>query len=190
MNRKQKCYFDLFFIKRINEYAKIDKLKSWSYGTARAKYNRIRSFYLDELDITNEELIEIELFFKYYKSKFDLYFNEARRDFFLKDPEKLIEWFVRQNDKCGYCEISQTSLLKFVKIRSGNLTLNNKTKRSKGTLEIEKIDPNGKYDFENCILACPLCNNAKSNLIDSKSWIDYFVKPMKKYYKKLLSDTT
>ena len=92
MNRKQKCYFDLFFIKRINEYAKIDKLKSWSYGTARAKYNRIRSFYLDELDITNEELIEIELFFKYYKSKFDLYFNEARRDFFLKDPEKLIEY--------------------------------------------------------------------------------------------------
>jgi len=33
---------------------------------------------------------------------------------------------------------------------------------------------------------CPLCNNAKSNLIDEESWRKLFVPAMKEYYRRLL----
>jgi hypothetical protein len=72
------------------------------------------------------------------------------------------------------------------------LTLNQKTKRKNGILEIEQKTPINETekkvysDFNNLILACPLCNNAKSNLIDESSWREIFVEPMRGYYEKLL----
>jgi len=59
-------------------------------------------------------------------------------------------------------------------------------KRSSGTLEIERLDSSVGYSEKNMILACPLCNNAKSNLIDEISWRELFVPAMKAYYEKLL----
>ena len=61
-----------------------------------------------------------------------------------------------------------------------------------GILEIEqrkpvKEDENPYANLENLILACPLCNNAKSNLIDEDSWRKFFVDSMRAYYKKLLN---
>lgn len=125
-----------------------------------------------------------------YKDYHKLYYNEQRALFF-SDPEKLIKWFDNQKNSCGYCGITQEKLKKLAKLRGKNgipnLTLNGKIKRSKGTLEIEKKDPNKGYTSdEQCILACPLCNNAKSNLIDEENWKDLFVEPMKKYYKKTI----
>lgn len=188
MTDKQEKYFDLFFKERINEYKKIDKLKNWNIGTARKKYNLINTFYLEELEINQDELMRLKKYFEYYKSKYDMYYSIERREFFLNDPEKLIKWFQKQKDKCGYCEISQADLLKIVEIRGGNLTLNRKTKRSKGVLEIERRDSTLGYDFKNCILACPLCNNAKSNLIDEDSWCNYFKPAMKAFYQELLKE--
>jgi len=67
------------------------------------------------------------------------------------------------------------------------LPLNDAFKRSSGTLEIERRDSaNNSYEKNNIILACPLCNNAKSNLIDEDSWNIIFVPAMQAYYEKLL----
>lgn len=69
------------------------------------------------------------------------------------------------------------------------LPLNDAVKRSSGTLEIERRDSSSNsYSRDNIILACPLCNNAKSNLIDEKNWRELFVEPMRKYYKILLGE--
>jgi len=101
-------------------------------------------------------------------------------------------WYKKQQQSCGYCGISQEELCELFPREGGKkLPLNKKQdgkrqKRSSGTLEVEKRDSDKEYNEKNCILACPLCNNAKSNLIDEESWMSLFVNPMREYYKKLL----
>ncbi|MDQ6988748.1 MAG: hypothetical protein Q9M19_02620 [Mariprofundaceae bacterium] len=98
------------------------------------------------------------------------------------------DWYKGKGQACGYCGISQDELYKlFSKDNNKKLPLNNAVKRSFGTLEIERRDSEtNEYNPENCILACPLCNNAKSNLIDEENWMSLFAEPMREYYKKLL----
>jgi len=134
----------------------------------------------------------IVAYFKDYKKWHDLYYNDERKYFF-SEPLELVKWFKEQGDACGYCGVTQSELNEVVTKRGNNLTLNNKKKRSRGTLEIErkipakKEDKDNGYRYDNCILACPLCNNAKSNLIDEECWRELFVDPIQRYYKKLLN---
>lgn len=116
-------------------------------------------------------------------------FTGQRRIDFGNDFIKFYNWYskeVENGAKCGYCGISQEELIKFFKEKNV-LPLNDAVKRSSGTLEIERKDSStNNYGSENIILACPLCNNAKSNLIDESSWRNFFVEPMRQYYAKLL----
>ena len=100
--------------------------------------------------------------------------------------EDFYNWFSESNKICGYCGISQTEL--YVLFREERyLPLNDALKRSGGTLEIERKDcKSNSYAKDNIILACPLCNNAKSNLISEDDWRDTFVEAMRAYYEKLL----
>lgn len=113
----------------------------------------------------------------------DKFKGERKKDF-SNDFEDFYDWFKSKEDYCGYCGISQDQLYELF---SNKLPLNEKTKRSSGTLEIERLNSAGNYSKENIILACPLCNNAKSNLIDEDSWREIFAEPMKRYYNKLLN---
>ncbi|MBT3168673.1 MAG: hypothetical protein HN334_02260 [Candidatus Cloacimonetes bacterium] len=145
---------------------------------------------LKELKITKKQLEKLKDTFDEFHTQYKQYYNENRKKLF-KDPVKFMNWFTDQNNKCGYCGITSKELKQIAKDRGTtdkpNLTLNGKTKRSKGTLEIERTDSKEEYSLNNVILACPLCNNAKSNLIDEDGWKDFFVCAMKSYYKRLLS---
>jgi hypothetical protein len=187
MNTKEK-YFELCYEKRIHEFSKIDKYKNWSEGEARKKYESLDSFYQKELNIDKVELYKFRNQFKKYNDLYRKYYNQQRQEFF-SDPDKLIKWFNDQNDRCNYCEITQPELLKIVADRKGNLTLNQKTKRSKGTLEIEKLHPSLGYTYSNSVLSCPFCNNAKSNLISEDDWREFFAPAMKKYFNSILNGT-
>ena len=160
-------------------------------NTSKISINK--NYIIDELDKENLDYESCIKAFndKYpnYKEYYDLYYNESRASFFA-NPDDLLKWFKNQKNRCGYCGVTQKDLKKLAVIRGTsnkpNITLNGKTKRSKGTLEIEKKDPAKGYTYENCILACPLCNNAKSNLIDEDGWRDKFVSSMQNYYESLL----
>jgi 5-methylcytosine-specific restriction endonuclease McrA len=115
------------------------------------------------------------------------YFNEQRKELFEK-PKAFLEWYDKQKESCNYCGITQSELHRIVKLRDGKLTLNQKTKRSKGTLEIEKLNANLGYTFNNSVLSCPLCNNAKSNLISEDDWRAFFVPAMKEYFNSILNN--
>ena len=81
-------------------------------------------------------------------------------------------------------ELKKKSLIKTrKKVLAG---LNSEVKKIQ--YEIEKKDPAKSYTFDNVILACPLCNNAKSNLISEEDWRRFFAVPMRKYYEHLLDD--
>ena len=194
MTEQQNKYFDLFFNKRITEYKKIDEYKNWELGKDKKTYKSLDMFFLDEIKLDENELKEIRKHFEEYKKLFDAYINEERKELF-KKHDAFMSWYNDKKNKkneikCGYCKITESQLKQLVKLRGDNLTLNGKQKRSKGTMEIEKMDSNGDYTYENCIMACPLCNNAKSNLISDEDWRRFFVEPMKKYYDKELNKAT
>lgn len=179
-------YYQLYYTYRIHEYSKIDAYSNLTPGEAKLKYNSIDEFYMKELNISKEKLLDLRSDFKQFNSLYSKYYNSAREDLFA-DSDKFMEWFIKQNDECNYCKLSQGDLLKIVEKRNGNLTLNKKTKRSKGTLEIEKLDPEKGYTYENSVLACPFCNNAKSNLISETDWRDFFVPSVQSFIEMLLS---
>lgn len=180
-------YIDLCYKKRIHEFAKIDFYKKWTLGVARLKYKSLDEFYQNELEISQDVLNQIRAEFKKFNDLYSKYFNEQRQELF-ENPKEFLEWFDKNKESCNYCGITQFELHKIVKSRSGKLTLNQKTKRSKGTLEIEKLDPNLGYTFNNSVLSCPFCNNAKSNLISEDDWRAFFVPAMKNYFNSILNN--
>lgn len=186
MNIKDK-YFDLCYRRRIHEFIKIAQYEDCSCDEARIRYSSLDDFYRTKLRIDHEALSHLRNDFKQYNDLYSKYYNEHRTLLFA-NPVGLIEWYEKQGDFCNYCGISQSKLHKIVESRKGKLTLNQKTKRSKGTLEIEKRDPNLGYTYENSILACPFCNNAKSNLISEEDWRKFFVPAMKNYFDSILQN--
>jgi hypothetical protein len=137
----------------------------------------------DEYEAYVEEFLDIQAI----KQKFAS--NLKRQEDFDEDIVKFYDWYKQQPDCCGYCGITQEQLrLLFTDNEKKVLPLNdNWSKNDKGTLQIERTDSKtNSYEAKNIILACPLCNNAKSNLIDEKSWRDIFASAMTKYYNKLL----
>lgn len=101
-----------------------------------------------------------------------------------KDFEKLgkrgfFEWYQKQPRVCGYCGIEEYKLNELFDYKTGFL----ETKRGRGrSLELERKGtcPN-LYNEENCILACYLCNNHKSDLISEKDHMTFFAKNIREY---------
>ena len=115
-------------------------------------------------------------------------FTDERKKSFKDNFKKFYEWYYAQGEKCCYCGISQDELHKLFKIKKC-IPLNDAFKRSNGTLEIERKNSHSNtYSEENMALACPLCNNAKSNLINEENWREFFVSPMRNYYEKILGE--
>lgn len=103
---------------------------------------------------------------------------------------------------CFYCGISEEELVNvfnnpkvFKKInetfkpgtyhesKAGN-------KWNNPSLEIDKLDPNPNtgYKMDNCVFACHLCNNAKTDIIEAGDFIKNVAPGFKKYYKTLKGD--
>lgn len=72
-----------------------------------------------------------------------------------KEKEELrLKLYKRDGRKCHYCGIEEKD---FFRIWGGFYG----GKRRK--LEVDRKDNKKDYSEENCILACPICNNAKSD---------------------------
>jgi 5-methylcytosine-specific restriction endonuclease McrA len=180
-------YFELCYTKRIHEFAKIAQYKNWTIEKARTEYKSLDEFYQKELKISQDKLNQLRVDFNKFNDLYTRYYKESRKELF-ENSQDFMEWYDKQRESCNYCGITQSELHRIVKLRKGNLTLNDLTKRSKGTLEIEKLNPEQGYTFENSVLACPFCNNAKSNLIKEDDWRIFFVPAMKNYFSSILHD--
>jgi len=182
----EKEYFKLCYTERIHEFSKIATYKNLKeINEAKNRYKNLNAFYMEELNISSDELEKLRFKFKPFNQRYTLYFN-VNREFLFKDHSKFMAWYDAQNEKCYYCQTSQAQWHEIAKRRKGNLTLNGLKKRLKGTLEIEEKNPEEGYTFDNSVLACPFCNNAKSNLISESDWVSFFQEPMKKYIQQQL----
>ncbi|HEC1791906.1 TPA: hypothetical protein R1734_000198 [Campylobacter lari] len=95
-------------------------------------------------------------------------------------------WYKKQEKKCYYCEILQSDLVNLFDKK----LIKSKKRAFNGKLQIERLDPDKGYNEENCVLACCICNNAKSDMISAENFKKYFKTPIESFYKDLLENKT
>lgn len=102
--------------------------------------------------------------------------------------ENFLDWYLRQKNKngkycCCYCGIDEDTTRAVFDRENGILS---SEKRSfSGSLQIERLDPEGGYNSKNCKLACVLCNNAKSDMIDKDDFEKYIAYAFRDYWEKI-----
>lgn len=86
-------------------------------------------------------------------------------------------WYIKQPQKCFYCN-TEEEILKYL---FGKNKIETKRKRGEN-LEIDRKDTENKYYSEdNCVLACYICNNTKSDMMNSEEFKKYFGDIIHKY---------
>lgn len=162
-----------------NEFLKLclldDKKLDWissEYGIGP----KVLSEWWNTRDLELHKLIQkSNQIFSSKKSSSDFNYFEER------GKRKFFDWYRKQPRVCGYCKIEEEKLKELFDGDKPFL----ETKRHRGkSLEFERKDTkDGKnvYNEENCILACYLCNNHKSDLISEKDFITFFAKNIREY---------
>lgn len=83
------------------------------------------------------------------------------------NKKDFLEWYLKKwsldgSAVCEYCGISE---------KECNELLNTQRKSTRGRhLEVERREPNLDYDSTNCILACYVCNNTKSDFMSEEEF--------------------
>jgi hypothetical protein len=54
-------------------------------------------------------------------------------------------------------------------------------------LEVDRIDPNGLYSRDNCVLCCYFCNNDKSDVFAGDQYVQFFQNRVA-YLRQLLNE--
>jgi hypothetical protein len=112
---------------------------------------------------------------KYFSSPKGIYRNLIKRgrDNVLIEQKDFIEWYNNQKKNCFYCDISEILVKKFAK---GKL---------RSRLTIDRIEPKGKYEVDNIVLACGVCNFIKSDVL-TKEEMKKVGKIIKAKWKKII----
>lgn len=105
---------------------------------------------------------------------------------FKGDFSAFLEWWISKLDvegkcHCFYCKVSESTVQ--AAFREG--ILSSKKPSFSGKLQIERKDPNGSYDSDNCEFACVICNNAKSDMISKEDFEKYFADGIEQYWKHI-----
>lgn len=151
------------------EDKKLDSI-STEYGIDRKELSE----WWNNRDLELHELIQkSNQIFTNKKSNpdFNYFEKQGKRRFF--------DWYEKQPRVCGYCGIEEHKLKELFDYQTGILG----TQRGRGrSLELErKITNPNLYNEENCILACYVCNNHKSDLISEEDHLTYFAEKIREY---------
>lgn len=107
-------------------------------------------------------------------------FDKERKDDF-GGFRAFYEWYSAQEPKCYYCGTTKAQL---EQLFNDELILSTKFNP---TLHIEQKTPKQGYKSTNRVLACALCNNAKSDMISDENFSAYFADCVRKFVADLLS---
>ena len=128
--------------------------------------------------------------YKIVKQKYKIR-DKKEKDKKFEEMKKFALWYEKarinpKERKCHYCEITEENLKKLF----DNKVIQSKKPSFNSTLQIERLNPDKGYVKDNCVLACCICNNAKSDMINAKNFKEYFEESVKKFYNDLLNGKT
>lgn len=103
---------------------------------------------------------------------------------FDNDFDEFVDWWATNCKKdegpvCYYCGTSEKTYKKIFDKRvkdadaqfvNGKLHQSKKPSFNSEFMEIDKKDPSKGYIYDNCVFACHLCNNAKSDMISAEDF--------------------
>lgn len=112
---------------------------------------------------------------KFVRSKFS---KERQKGF--KSFANFYKWYSSQEQKCHYCGTSQDELKRLFDKKALS------SSKFSSTLHIEQKRAKKGYTADNCVLACALCNNAKSDMINEANFQKYFANSVKEFVNDLL----
>ena len=92
-------------------------------------------------------------------------FKKLENDF--GDEDSFKKWYLKQDRKCFCCNVSEEDVKMFFYSKDNLVKAINRHGKRGRILEIDKEDNFKPYGPNNCHLLCYVCNNAKSNFIDS-----------------------
>lgn len=133
---------------------------------------------------------------KYLKCRYLSLFSRERNVFNNKFDNFVEWWCDSERDAngclvCHYCGSSEMQWKKIINKSSkkediyekGKLHHSKKGRNSfsSANLEIDQIVPKAGYDSKNCVFACHICNNSKSDFIETSDYKDYFGDAVKKF---------
>ena len=109
-----------------------------------------------------------------------------------QDFDEFLKWYNNQIKKCYYCELKEeeSQILVTKILKSSRFPKNGISGRgtSRGMhLEVDRINPKGKYSKENCVLCCYFCNNDKSDVFHGDEYKE-FSKDRIGFLRKLIKD--
>ena len=92
-----------------------------------------------------------------------------RKKFERITPREFLHWYDNTNRRCYYCKITEDE----IRLLDEHKLIHTKRLTTRGrTLEIERIEPNEKYDnIKNLTYCCYWCNNAKSDEFSASEFI-------------------
>ena len=138
----------------------------------------------EALGISESEVDKIKADAKYkdfvkLRKRFSGFDKERKDDF--GGFRAFYEWYSAQEPKCYYCGATQAQLEQLFDDKLISSTKFN------ATLHIKQKTPKQGYKSTNRVLACALCNNAKSDMISDENFKAYFGKQMREFISDLLS---
>jgi len=182
---KQDKFIEIYCIKRLNCWEAIAEEEKSDIETMKKTYKKIDNYLSEKCGSSPQEIKE---FYKLplldeINTVFTKFTSDRKTGF--KTFENFYLWFSNQPKNCHYCKTSEVDLIKLF----NNVFKPKKEAWKNGTLQIEKKEPDKGYIPENCVLACVLCNNAKSDLITDKDFEVYFAEPMRLYLLEQIKKT-
>lgn len=135
---------------------------------AKVRYRSLKS------RIKQKGGFEFKEFYKWYK-------KQEKSCYYCGTTEKVLKELFPKKDEDNQQDTDKTQSVKAHKIKS-------KKKSFTGTLHIDKKDPDKPYTSANCVLACALCNNAKSDMINAENFKTYFGEKMGEFLAALHND--
>lgn len=158
------------------EYSQKGGIKEWIADEIFGANDSEKFQKLDKLE-TREVKAEIEKIDTIFQNQFSS--NKDRKKDFNNDfkafYKHLFGGFESGEPKCHYCEITQSELKAI--FNKGLIS----SDKFNATLHIERLKPKEPYSTENCVLACALCNNAKSDMIGAAEYKKFFKSTMQSF---------
>jgi 5-methylcytosine-specific restriction endonuclease McrA len=129
------------------------------YTTEYQQFNRRHVVEVDGNSLTNDKVYsEIKKLAEVHKSETDSWKSIYREEVFTKKLTPSEFTTFEKVEECGYCKITISEI--------DELATDKKLfkKNERGfNLELDRKSPNKEYSYNNCIMACYWCNNAKTD---------------------------
>lgn len=122
---------------------------------------------IDPANYQNEENARISKYYKTNKKKLGGFTDQAG----------FSDWYFSalhtNSMKCHYCNTSILDIRQLLNrgVIAGRLVRGGASRGP--NFEIDRMDPNGSYSRENCVLSCYYCNNDKSNTYNYTLYKNY-----------------